>query len=433
MKKLLIITYYWPPSGGAGVQRWLKFVKYLRDFGWEPVVYTPGNPELPELDPTLAKDIPTGIKVITTNLWEPYSAYKRFIGRGKNEKISAGFLTEKKKPGFTENIAVWIRGNLFIPDARKFWIRPSVRFLDRYLRENPVDAVASTGPPHSCHMIGLGIKKRLNIPWIADFRDPWTRIDFYQDLKLTSWADKKHKRLEKKVLAFADRVVMISRSQAGIFENLFPRSYDIITNGYDQEDYQLKESVIRDKKFSLAHIGSLVPARNPGVLWKALEELCSESPGFKGDLEIKLVGNVDYSVIESLKTHHLLDNLNRIEYLPHEEVVTAQFQSQVLLLLINNTPNSGAILTGKFFEYLAAKRPILCIGPVKGDAASILAETGAGKTAGYEDNQGLKKIILDFYNQFKKGELIVNASGIEQYSRKNLTRKLSEILNNLTA
>ena len=191
MNRVLIISYYWPPSGGAGVQRWLKFSKYLRDFGWEPVIYTPENPESPDVDKSLLKDIPPGIEVIKKQIWEPYDAYKRFIGQKKDEKIQAGFLSEKKRNPLFENISVWIRGNFFIPDARRFWIKPSIRFLIKYLAAHPVNAIVSTGPPHSMHLIALGLKKKLNIPWLADFRDPWTTIDFYHQLHLTRQADKK--------------------------------------------------------------------------------------------------------------------------------------------------------------------------------------------------------------------------------------------------
>ncbi|NTW26696.1 MAG: glycosyltransferase family 4 protein, partial [Lentimicrobium sp.] len=187
-RRVLIISYYWPPSGGAGVQRWLKFVKYLRESGWEPVVYVPENPEYPAIDESLAKDIPDGIEIIKTPIWEPYSFYKKLIGAGKGERINAGFLSEKKRPGLTEQFSIWLRGNFFIPDARKFWIRPSISFLTRYLEKHPVDAIVSTGPPHSMHMIALGVKKRTGLPWLADFRDPWTNIDFYHELMLTTWA-----------------------------------------------------------------------------------------------------------------------------------------------------------------------------------------------------------------------------------------------------
>jgi hypothetical protein len=191
-RKVLIITYYWPPSGGAGVQRWLKFSKYLRDYDWEPVIYTPENPEAPAIDNSLEKDIPMGIKVIKRPITEPYLAYKRFVGMKLDEKVNAGFLQEKEKPGLLEGIAVWLRGNLFIPDARRFWIRPSAKYLVNYLKAHPVDAIVSTGPPHSMHLIALQVYKKLNIPWLADFRDPWTGIDFYHQLKLTLLADRIH-------------------------------------------------------------------------------------------------------------------------------------------------------------------------------------------------------------------------------------------------
>jgi hypothetical protein len=223
MKKVLIITYYWPPSGGAGVQRWLKFVKYLREFGWEPIVYTPENPEAPATDTSLLKDIPANITVIKQPIWEPYNLYKGFIGQKKEEKINAGFLSEKKKPGLAEKIAVWIRGNWFIPDARRFWIKPSVKFLSEHLRGNPVDVIVSTGPPHSMHLIALKLKKKLNIPWLADFRDPWTTIDFYDKLMLTKSSDKKHKGLELEVLKNADKVVTVSWNWSKDFKKILNR------------------------------------------------------------------------------------------------------------------------------------------------------------------------------------------------------------------
>ncbi|MCX6270220.1 MAG: glycosyltransferase family 4 protein [Bacteroidetes bacterium] len=432
MKRLLIITYYWPPSGGAGVQRWLKFVKYLREFGWEPVIFTPSNPEFPELDTSLVKDVPEGIEVLSVPIWEPYSAYKRFIGRGKNEKISAGFLSEHKKPGLTERISVWIRGNLFIPDARKFWIRPSVRFLNKYLSKNPVKVVISTGPPHSCHIIGLHIKQLHNIPWIADFRDPWTCIDFYQELRLTKWADRKHHRLEKQVLASANEVIMISPSQAELFYSIYPREYQVITNGFDQEDYPPEKKQKTDEKFSIAHIGSLVPSRNPEILWEALQQLLSELPQLAEDLQIKLVGKVDYSVIESITARGLLPYLNKIDYLPHDEVVNIQFRSQILLLLINNTPNAAAILTGKFFEYLAVRRPILCIGPTGGDAANILCQTKAGENVTYTDLTGMEDILRNYYKKYKEGALVVESVETESFSREQLTKTLACLLDRLS-
>jgi len=231
MKKVLIITYYWPPSGGAGVQRWLKFVKYLREYGWEPVVFTAEGGEVPVIDDSLKKDIPENIEVIYGPIWEPYTAYKRLIGQKKGDKIQTGFLTENKKPKTTEKLSIWIRGNLFIPDARKFWIKPSVKSLSKYLKENNVDAIVSNGPPHTTHMIALSLKKKFDIPWLADFRDPWTNIDFYDKLLLSKWADKTHHKLEDEVINLADEVVTVSPNWAKDFLEQSKRKFQVIYNG----------------------------------------------------------------------------------------------------------------------------------------------------------------------------------------------------------
>lgn len=431
MKKVLIITYYWPPSGGAGVQRWLKFVKYLRDFGWEPVIYTPSNPEYPVIDETLAKDIPAGNEVISTKIWEPYAFYKKFTGKKNSEKVLPGLLSDKKSTGLIEQLSVWIRGNLFIPDARKFWINPSIRFLNKYLTNNQVDAIISTGPPHSMHLIALGVKKRLHIPWLADFRDPWTDIDFYKDLKISAYADEKHRTLELKTIKGCDAMVVVSGDMKVNYEKMGGNNIHLITNGFDPDD-MIDQPVIRDTKFSIAHVGSLPPNRNPKMLWQALSELSESLPNFRKDLEIKLAGNVDKSVFDDLTRLKLNNQLNLIEYVSHDKVGQLLKQSAVLLLAINNSPNAKGILTGKFFEYLAAGRPILAIGPSDGDLAQILKESDAGEIADYNDLERIKKIITSMYDKFLLNDLTINPKGIEKYSRKNLTAELATILNQMT-
>lgn len=431
MKKALIITYYWPPSGGAGVQRWLKFVKYLHQFGWESVVYTPENGEAPVIDNSLQKDVPQNITILKQPIWEPYNAYKSFIGQNKNEKINPAFLSEGKKPKLTEKLAVWVRGNLFIPDARKFWIKPSIKFLSNYLKINPTDIIISTGPPHSMHLIAMQLNKKLNIPWLADFRDPWTNIDFYKDLKLSNWADKKHHRLEKKVLEQATAITVISNGMAADFRKLAPRNYEVITNGYDAEDVALGQIAL-DKKFSLAHIGTLVKDRNPHALWKTLKLILSENSDLAKYLEIKLVGKVDFSITQSLKEYGLSSYVNRIEYLSHSEVIKVQCESQVLLLLLNNTPNAKMILTGKFFEYMASRRPILCIGPTDGDAAAILQQTNAGFISDFIDTTTLTQNIISLFSNFKENNLVSQCKNIEKFSRKELTKQLAELMNKIT-
>ena len=427
MKKVLIITYYWIPSGGAGVQRWVKFTKYLRNFGWEPVIYTPSNPEYPSEDLSFAKDIPTDITVLKKPIWEPYNIYRNLVGK-KGEKINAGFISENKKAGWKEKLSIWIRGNFLIPDPRCFWIRPSVKFISNYLVDNKIDTIITTGPPHSMHLIGLGLKKRMpNLKWIADFRDPWTNIDFYADLNLTFIADKLHHALERKVIQRANAVLVVSNGMKSEFELLNPKRLEVITNGYDNDD-TLTEHVKLDQKFSLAHIGTLNAARNPKILWKVMAELCHENEQFKADLIIRLVGKTDFSVFEEIEKNGLNDQVDKIAYLSHAEAIQMQKQSQVLLLLINNSNNAKGILTGKFFEYLAAKRPVLAVGPTDGDVADVLSQSQAGIMVDFDDFAATKQAILTYYQKFQKSALTVNSTSIEKYSRKELTGQLVKVL-----
>jgi glycosyltransferase involved in cell wall biosynthesis len=434
LKRVLIITYYWPPSSNAGVHRWLKFTKYLRFFGWEPIIYTSEINQHSELDESLLKDIPQGTTVIRRPVWEPYNLYKWFIGKKKHEKINVGFLSETKKPRLSEKISVWIRGNIFIPDARCYWIKPSVKFLYNYLAQNPVDAVVSTGPPHTTHLIALNLIKKIkssNPKWMADFRDPWTFIDFYDDLKLTHWADKKHHRLEHAVLMDADEVITVSHSWAKNLENLGAKNVKVITNGFDYDDLY-KGEIIPDNKFSIVHIGSLVKTRNPVTLWKALSHMVKSIPSFAQDLEIKLVGKTDYSVIASIEEADLKNNLTKIEFVPHNDVIKIIQQSQILLLLVNNTLNAKGIIPGKFFEYLSVKRPIFVIGLKEGDIAQILNDTGSGKIVDFNDYEDMVKIISEYYELYNKGRLSLDKVNIDKYSRKKLTENLTNLLNLLT-
>ncbi len=435
MKKLLIITYYWPPGGGAGVQRWLKFVKYLPGLGWQPVIYTPENGEMPVTDASLEKDIPPSAEILRTPIWEPYSIYKRFVGVGKDEKINTGFLTEKKKPGLAENFSVWLRGNLFIPDARCYWVKPSVKYLSAYLRDNKVDAIVSTGPPHSMHLIALQLSGKFNIPWLADFRDPWTNIDYYKDLMLTTLADRKHHKLEREVVTGASRVVVVGKTMKQEFERDFKRKVDVITNGYDADDVKttgenkfLSHDAGIDKKFIIAHVGTLVRSRNPITLWKAIATMVNTDADFEKRLQIRLTGKVDIAVRTKLKELGLERFVTYIEYLPHDEVISEQQQASVLLLVLNHTPNAKGILTGKLFEYLAAKRPIICVGPVDGDAAAIITETGSGVVCDFEDDKAMETALKNYFSSFSSGIQAISSHGIEEYSRQALTEKMVAIL-----
>lgn len=430
-KRVLIITYYWPPTGGAGVQRWLKFTKYFRELGYEPIIYTPSNPDFPINDNTLLKDVPENLEVLKTEISEPYNVYRKIMGKKKTDAVNQGFLSEEKENNFLKSMMIWIRGNFFIPDARLFWIKPSIRFLSKYIQQHKVDAVISTGPPHSMHLIALGLKQKFNLPWIADFRDPWTQIDFYSQLKLTALADKKHKRLEKKVLTTANKVVTVSKSWAKDLERLGGRNVDVITNGFDSDDFKQNNSKELLPGFLFHHIGALNKDRNPHTLWKVLGDICKENIAFKNDLRLKFTGKTDADVFESLKRQNLLNNAEKTDYMPHAEVVQLLIKSPILLLPLNDTPNVKGIIPGKLFEYLAAKRPIFAIGDTQGDTAAILQEVNAGIMVGFKDYDAIKSAVLSLYQQYKSNMLSTNLGDIRPYSRRQCASNYVDLLNTI--
>ncbi|HDJ33496.1 MAG TPA: glycosyltransferase [Bacteroidetes bacterium] len=427
MKNVLILTYYWPPTGGAGVHRWLKFVKYLRRFGWEPIVYTPENPEPPLLDPSLENDIPQGLTVLKTRIWEPYSLYKKFVGRPPDKGFQAGFLSEQKVPKRKQDLSVWIRGNFFIPDARKYWIRPSVKYLSAYLKEVPVQVVVTTGPPHSLHLIGLKLKQKLNIPWVADFRDPWTGIDFYSRLKLTRAADRKHHRLEQQVIMQADAVITVSHGMKIDFRKYRQNGIHVITNGYDPEDIP-SVPVEPAGDFLITHLGSVNADRNPHAFWKAVSESLQENEPFKKHLRIRFIGKTDVTVRASILEHGLENYVELCPPVPHEQVFTLLKQSRLLFLPVNRTPNAASILTGKLYEYLAAGRPVLGIGPEDGEMARILEETGAGRVCHWDSPDRIKSFLEEIFEKYLAGQSPSIPVNTENYSRVELTRNLAKIL-----
>ncbi len=424
MTKVLIITYYWPPAGGPGVQRWLKFVRYLRDFGVEPVVYVPENPSYPIIDRSFEKEIPAGVEVIKKKIFEPYSLAKIF-SKGETETISSGIIADEEKQSFLQKLMLFVRGNFFIPDARKFWIKPSVKFLKSYLKEANIDTIITTGPPHSLHLIGLQLKEELGVRWLADFRDPWTQIGYHEKLKLTSGSREKHERLEMEVLQKADEIITTSFTTKAEFEGKTSRPVTVITNGFEEA---AMEEIKLDEKFSISHIGSLLSGRDPSNLWRILAELVHDNKDFATDLELNLAGAVSEEVVASIKTAGLEKNLKLKGYVSHHEALELQRKSQLLLLIEIDSEETRGIIAGKLYEYMAAKRPILAIGPESWDVERIISETGTGKVFSYRAGQELKEYLMQAYKEYKAGNLKSKATNIEQYSRRNLTGKLAKLI-----
>ena len=466
MKRLLIITYYWPPTGGSGVQRWVKFSKYLPEFGWQPVVYTPENPEQLARDESLLSDIPPCAEILKKRILEPYTLWRRLAG-GKSEVNPVN----AQKKSLKQRLSLWIRGNCFIPDPRIGWVRPSVRFLKRYLREHPVDAVVTTGPPHSVHLIGLRLKKALGLHWIADFRDPWTEMFYYKHLGLTAASDRRQHRLEQAVLDGADTVISVSPPVAADFRAKTKTPVVLITNGFDEEDFPVPgvageartpSGVAAERQrdvegieavepppgtqvkgvapsiggcreatgglngrspvctgCKLVHTGLFAADGNPINLWDALAERCAADPDFRERLQIRLAGKVDTAITDAIRSRGLGPNLVELGYLPHDETVREQRAADILLLPLRQEPEYAKVLPGKIFEYLAAGRPVLGIGQEDGAAATVLRDAGAGQMFDWDK----KEELLAFLDAPHP-----RTAGIDAYSRRSLTQRLTEIL-----
>lgn len=432
MKKVLVITYYWPPSGGSGVQRWLKFVKYLREFDWEPVVYTPLDPERMAIDSSLEREIPPGVEVLQKKITEPYSLYKIFMGK-KKESIKPGFIAgsgNSSTASFKERLSLFIRSNFFIPDPKMLWIGPSARYLKKELTQNPVDVIVSTGPPHSMHLIARRVSKETGIPWVADFRDPWTKMFNFKYMGYSSFVESIHKKLEKKVLKEATAVVTVTNTIAAEFEQIVNRPVHVITNGFDPADF-LDLKIEPEEGFTITYTGLFVKTQNPTTLWKILGERCSRDSNFAKDLKIRLIGHTDASVLTSIQENGLEKNLISMEYTPHNKVVEWQRKARVLLLAGGTEPEAKGILTGKFFEYMAAARPILGFGPKGGDMDIALEESGCGTMFDYNQREGVEAFIEEHYRLYKMGSTAVIKGKIDQYSRVELTHKMVEVFNSV--
>ena len=420
--KVLIITYYWPPAGGSGVQRWLKFVKYLQEFGIEPVVYTVENANYLKQDISLLNEVPKGIKILKQPIWEPTD----FLFWKKNKHKNKG-ISNVSKGGFLS----FIRGNFFIPDPKIFWVKPSVNYLQKYLDNHAIDVIISTGPPHSMHLIAEKLHQKNTIKWLADFRDPWSNLYYNKDFNQLAFAKNKNKRLEERILRNSDCILTVSNS---LKEELAKtaKKVEVITNGFDDE-FLASKNVILDTKFSISYIGLLPKQSNPNLLFKVLKGLCKESETFKKDLQLNFIGDISEEVKVEILANKLNENTDFVGYVSHQEAIAYQNKSQVLLLLIPNVKNNKGILTGKLFEYLKAKRPILAIGPEKGDLATILQETNSGVIVNFDGEEKLKLEIVALYQKYKEDKLTVNFSNIEKYHRKELTKKLASILKSLNS
>ena len=445
MRRVIIISYYWPPTGGSGVQRWVKFAKYLPSLGWQPVVYTPSNPEQLAVDESLLGEIPPEVEVLKQPIREPYAIYHKLVGRGSGKGAGVNPINAQKK-NWKQKLMLWVRSNFFVPDPRAGWVRPSVGFLCRYLSEHPVDVIVTTGPPQSVHLIGRGLKRALGVPWVADFRDPWTRMFYFENLPLLPWVRRRHFKLEKSVLDEASAIISVTPRVQADFASMTSTPVHLITNGYDESDFAAELPARNDGKFRIVHTGLFASDGNPLELWKALAGLCSESADFASRLEIRLAGKVDPEIVEAITEAGLGAQLRLLGYLPHPESVAELRQADIILLPLRHSPEYSKVYPGKIFECMAAGPFVLGIGPTDSAAAELLASTDTGVMIDWSDGPAgiIRETEDSCVGVFADGECRYRApfSGartcpfpvadsepaVSGFSRRALTVKLADLL-----
>ena len=435
MKKVLIITYYWPPAGGPGVQRVLKFAKYLPYYGWQPIILTVKNGNYPSIDLSLTKEIPDNVIVHRIPIWEPHYIYSKILRRSPSDPIPVAVLAEKENLTLKKKLMHWIRLNIFIPDARIGWYWPATRYAKKLLKREEIDLVLVSSPPQSLQLIGINLKKTYNIPLVSDFRDPWTEVHYLQNQKRLKIAHSIDLNLEKKVLREASVITTVSPSLARKLNSKVPEAVcRVIYNGYDLEDFSNEAVIVEATKFTLAYIGNFKANQNVPLLWESLKELISESPDFAANFILKITGKLNRDIEIALRNHGLAANFINEDYVPHAQAIRRMYLSSVLLFVIPQSSHNEGILTGKLFDYLKVKRPILSIGPPAGDAAAILTEVQAGPMFDYNNKEGLKAYLRKLYLLWKENKLDTvspNIKDIMKFDRKILTRELTKIMDSL--
>ena len=427
-KKVLVITYYWPPSGGSGVQRWVKFAKYLPEFNIEPFILTVENGTYPLVDDSLKDEVSPTLKVFNSKSIEPYSLFAGLSGKTDKE-VSTPSTAFSSDGSLLKKIGIWIRANFFIPDARIGWIPFAFKKAETIISDNDIDQVITTGPPNSTHLIGLKLKTKYpDLKWIMDMRDPWSQIFYNQHLPRIKRASEKDITLEKKCLTKADEVIVVSDSMSKVQKTVLDRKYQIIPNGFDHKDFETQYETNKNEFLSIKYVGSMTEAAIPHAFFQALNSL---SDNQKSKIGVSFFGSVNDKVKEIIDKYELQELITYNGYIPHKSAKKEMQTADLLLLVIPDTEDNELIITGKIFDYIGAQKPILCIGPKKGDAAQIISDFELGYNFNYDEKYNLKNKLEDLINAendtYKYWE---SALKLHPYSRYSLTKKLSYILKN---
>lgn len=428
MPKVLVFTYYWPPGAGPGVQRMLKFCKFLPQFGWKPVVISVKDGAYPSLDESLLDDIPKDAQVIKTYAFEPFRFYNALRGK-KGKQVPVALIGIKDSKSWLQKFSVWVRANFFIPDARKGWNKYAIRIGKRIVKQQEVDAVITTGPPHSTHYIGKYFKEKHGLKWIADFRDPWVNIYYHKFFPMSVRTKKKHQQMETEIVSSADLIAVVSEGLKKEFSDR-NNNIEVVYNGYDEDDF-LRQENRPTINFTLSYIGNLKPNQNIIAIWEIIGKLLKEDADFAKHFKLKITGNVDDNVLSVIRKYISADNIEINPFVPHKEAAKLMMESNLLLFIIPNSENNGLILTGKLFEYLASGTTMLSIGPVGGNASEIIRACDRNYMIDYSDKAEIKKQLLNHFNDWKNNNQISkkhDISSAEKFSRKHQTEQLANAI-----
>ena len=435
MKHVLIVTYYFPPSGGPGVQRVLKFASYLREFGWQPVILTVLDADYPARDESLLKEIPPDVQVYRTRIFEPYSIYRKLTGKKAGTPVDVNTIPKPgEKRSAKERIAEWIRATFFIPDARIGWYGPAVAEGLRIIKKHNIQALYSSSPPYTCAVIARALKRKSGLPWIAGFRDPWRGFRSTPQRRFLPNAI--DRRLERGTFVDCDRMEV---AWLGIMKDFHAKYPEValdkvhhLPNGFDSADFPESETTVNDK-FTVTYTGSMYGKRNPEAFLQAVAELVSKGVVDVGNIRLQFIGRFGDEVREMFAHPVLQQSIVVHEYLPHAESIQHLFRSDALLMIVDDFKGNEEIVPGKVFEYIGADKPIITLAP-EGAVVDVIHETGSGRCARSKDIAAIADIFSDFYSKWLSGSLTLaqNRESVNKYERREVTRQLATLLDDVT-
>jgi len=374
--KILLITYYWPPASSVGVRRWLRFVQYLNKSDYNITIVCPEGASYPSQDEQLPREI-DGTSLLPVPIWEWRDLYDKLTGSTNKKRDSKSpdklFYTDKRKQSSLQRLSLWIRANIVVPDARASWIKPCTRAINSYLKTEHCDLIISTGPPHSCHVIGAKIKaSHPKIKWLVDFRDPWTGGANFGVLPLTSWGRKKHLSLEQRVLRTADIVTTVSWTWQEQLRDLGAKDVRLITNGYDPKDFAKRHSSRDHNTFTISHVGTLFSDRAAAVFWETVSTWVSSHSDIKKRVHVRLVGRISEDIASIVHAYHLDDHVTYVGSVSPAAAITEIKSADCLLLIVNKSIDYKGRIPAKVYEYLAADKPIILVGPSDADIHLVI-------------------------------------------------------------